>query len=182
MRQKSFPTVILLPFIILFFSFTGCSKEKPAQPILLLTSRNNFGSYTGEILKAEGFNEFITDSLGSKKISKSFLAQFDQIILTEQVNDSRMWKMFMRYVRRGGNLIAFQPGQARIRACLALKRYPEISADPILPLILRPPKENLSPAKEFRFMELRRDIFSKTERQLPGSAVNQIQNMNFQPL
>jgi hypothetical protein len=112
MRQKSFPTVILLPFIILFFSFTGCLKEKPALPILLLTSHNNFGSYTGEIMKAEGFNEFIADSLGRKKISKSFLAQFDQIIVTDQVNDSQMWKIFMRYVRRGGNLIAFQPGQA----------------------------------------------------------------------
>lgn len=112
MRQKSFPTIILLPCIILFFSFTGCLKEKPALPILLLTSQNNFGSFTGEILKAEGFNEFITDSLGSKKISKSFLAQFDKVILTEQVTDSQIWKMFMRYVREGGNLIAFQPGQA----------------------------------------------------------------------
>ncbi len=112
MRQKSFPAIILLPVIILFFSFTGCLKEKSAQPILILTNHNNFGSYTGEILKAEGFNEFITDSIGSKKISKSFLAQFDKVILTEPVTDLRIWNMFRRYVRKGGNLIAFQPGQA----------------------------------------------------------------------
>jgi hypothetical protein len=112
MRHKSFPSVIFLPFIILFFSFTRCLKEKPDLPILLLTSHDNFGSYTGEIMKAEGFNEFVADSLDSKKTSKSFLAQFDQIILTEQVIDSQIWRMFMRYVRRGGNLIAFQPDQA----------------------------------------------------------------------
>jgi len=102
MRQKAFPAIILLSVIILFFSFTGCLKEKPALPILLLTSHNNFGVYTGEILKAEGFNEFITDSHVNKKISKAFLAQFDKVILTEQVTDSRTWNMFRRYVMEGG--------------------------------------------------------------------------------
>ena len=112
MRQKFFPNIIFLSGIILFFSFEGCLKEKPALPILLLTSHNNFGGFTGEILKAEGFNEFFTDSLGSKEISKSFLDKFDQVILTGQVTDSRTWNIFRRYVREGGNLIAFQPGQA----------------------------------------------------------------------
>ncbi len=112
MRKTSFSALILLHFIILIFSFTGCLNEKSPLPILLLASQNNFGSYTGEIMKAEGFNEFIADSLGSNNISKSFLAQFDQIILTEQVNDSQLWKIFMRYVRRGGNLIALRPDKA----------------------------------------------------------------------
>jgi hypothetical protein len=103
--------LIILSGIILFITITDCSKERSVQPILILTSHNNFGVYTSEILKAEGFNEFITDSLGSKLISNSFLAQFDKVILTEQVTDSRTWNMFRRYVRGGGNLIAFQPGQ-----------------------------------------------------------------------
>jgi hypothetical protein len=103
--------LIIFSGIILFITITDCSKERSVQPILILTSYNNFGAYTGEILKAEGFNEFITDSLGSKLISNSFLAQFDKVILTEQVTDSRTWNMFRRYVRGGGNLIAFQPGQ-----------------------------------------------------------------------
>jgi hypothetical protein len=114
MRQKSFFKIFLLSGIILFLPFTGCLKEKPGPPILLLTSYNNFGSYTGEILKAEGFNEFITDSTGSKKISKSFLAQFDIVILAEQEVDSRLWNIFRKYVRGGGNLMAFQPGQAPV--------------------------------------------------------------------
>lgn len=80
--------------IILSFSVPGCLKEKSTQPILILANNNNFGTYAGEILKAEGFNEFITDSLGRKKISKPFLAQFDQIILAEQVTDSRTCNMF----------------------------------------------------------------------------------------
>ena len=111
MKQNTFLTIILLPGIVLFFAVKGCSNEKSVQPILILASHNNFGTYTGEILKAEGFNEFITDSLGSRKVSKTFLSQFDQIILTEQVNDEQTWNIFRRYVRKGGNLITFQPGQ-----------------------------------------------------------------------
>ena len=114
MRQKSAFKIFLLSGIILFFLLTGCLREKSQAPILLLTSHNNFGSYTGEILKAEGFNEFITDSPGSKRISKSFLAQFDIVILAEQVVDSRVWNIFRKYVRGGGNLMAFQPGQASV--------------------------------------------------------------------
>lgn len=114
MRQKSFFIIFLLSGIILFFPFTGCLNEKSGPPILLLTSHNNFGSYIGEILKAEGFNEFITDSTGSKKISKSYLAQFDIVILAEQVTYRQTWNLFRKYVRGGGNLIAFQPGQAPV--------------------------------------------------------------------
>jgi hypothetical protein len=110
--QKTFPAIILIPCIILLFSVTDCSKDKTGQPILLLAGSKDFGAYTGEILKAEGFNEFITDSTESKKISKSFLAQFDLIMLSEQADDQRLWNLLRQYVRRGGNLIAFQPGQA----------------------------------------------------------------------
>jgi hypothetical protein len=112
MMQKSFPAIILFSCIILLFSLTGCSKGKPGQPILLLAGSKGFGAYTGEILKAEGFNGFITDSTKSKKISKSFLAQFDLIILTEHSDDRQLWNLLRKYIRGGGNLIAFQPDQA----------------------------------------------------------------------
>lgn len=62
--QKAFPAIFLFPCIILLFSFTGCSKNETGQPILLLAGSKDFGAYTGEILKTEGFNEFITDSTG----------------------------------------------------------------------------------------------------------------------
>ena len=79
---------------------------------MLLAGSNDFGAYTGEILKAEGFNEFFTDSAESKKISRSFLAQFDLIILTEQTDDRQTWNLLRKYIRGGGNLIAIQPDQA----------------------------------------------------------------------
>jgi hypothetical protein len=112
MMQKSFPAIILFSCIILLLSLTGCPKEKPGQPILLLAGSKGFGAYTGEILKAEGFNEFITDSTKSKKISKSFLAQFDLIILTEHSDDRQLWNQLKKYIHGGGNLIAFLPDQA----------------------------------------------------------------------
>lgn len=79
---------------------------------MLLTGNKDFGAYTGEILKAEGFNEFITDSIESKKISGSFLAQFDLIILAEKTDDRQTSNMLRKYVRGGGNLIVFQPDKA----------------------------------------------------------------------
>ncbi len=112
MTQKAFFSILLLPCIILFFAVTGCSGERSVQSILILASHYNYGTFTGEILKAEGFNEFITDSVGSKKISNSFLAQFDLVILTEQLNDFQKCNMLRKYVRKGGNLITFQPGQS----------------------------------------------------------------------
>jgi len=109
--QKAFPAIFLFPCIFLLFSFTGCSKNETGQPILLLAGSNDFGAYTGEILKAEGLNEFFTDSINSKIISKSFLDQFDLIILAAQPGDRHTLHSLKQYVRRGGNLIAFQPGQ-----------------------------------------------------------------------
>jgi len=110
--QKAFSAaIILFPCIILLLSVTGCSKDKTGQPILLLAGSKNFGAYTGEILKTEGFNEFITDSTESKKISRSFLAQFDLVILAEQTDDPQTWNILKKYVRGGGNLIAFHPDQ-----------------------------------------------------------------------
>ena len=112
MMHKSFPDIILFSCIILLFSLTSCSKGKTAQPILLLAGSKGFGTYTGEILKAEGFNEFFTDSMKNIKISRSFLARFDLIILAEQTDDLQTWNLFRNYVRGGGNLITFLPGQA----------------------------------------------------------------------
>jgi len=110
--QKSFPLIILFYYIFLLFPATGCSEDKTGEPILLLTGNKDFGAYTGEILKAEGFNEFITDSIESKKISGSFLAQFDLIILAEKTDDRQTRNMLRKYVRGGGNLIVFQPDKA----------------------------------------------------------------------
>jgi uncharacterized protein (DUF952 family) len=68
----------------------GCSKDETGKPVLLLAGSKDFGAYTGEILKAEGFNEFVTCSTGSKKINRSFLAQFDLIILAGDTDDRQI--------------------------------------------------------------------------------------------
>ena len=69
----------------------------------------NFGSFTGEILKTEGFAEFKMDSITDPKVSLSYLQKFDLIILTENRLTAEQQRMFTRYVKEGGNLIAFKP-------------------------------------------------------------------------
>ena len=94
---------------ILFLAVMACSKHNPVPPILILTGHNGFGTYTGELLKAEGFNEFIIDSITSNKVTKSFLSEFDIVILPEQSIDASAKKLISNYVFDGGNLISFKP-------------------------------------------------------------------------
>jgi hypothetical protein len=99
----------MLSGIILLLVMIGCSQQASISPILILAAENDFGTYTGEILKAEGFNEFIIASLNSEKISNSFLSGFDFIILSEPLTDNSSLTKIRKYVKDGGNLIAFQP-------------------------------------------------------------------------
>ena len=68
-----------------------------------------FWTYTGEILKAEGFNEFIIDSLTDNKINPAYLNRFDIVILSETTVTKEQNTMLSDYVKNGGNLIAFRP-------------------------------------------------------------------------
>jgi hypothetical protein len=77
-----------------------------------LASSDNFGTYTAELLKTEGFNEFLLDSLNSEKVTSSYLRQFDLVILTKCQMKSTSIKMLKEYVNSGGNLIAFCPDTA----------------------------------------------------------------------
>jgi len=98
-------------FLILFSIFTGivaCSA-KSVSPILVLATTSNFGVYTGEILKTEGFNEFQMDSLSDAKVSLKFLKQFDVVILSETLVTPSQKEMITTYVKEGGNLISFRP-------------------------------------------------------------------------
>jgi hypothetical protein len=94
---------------ILFLSVMACSKHNPVPPILILTGHSGFGIYTGEILKAEGFNEFMIDSVTSNNVTKSFLSEFDIVILPDQTIDASAKKLISDYVNEGGDLIAFRP-------------------------------------------------------------------------
>ena len=100
---------ILISFVVSLFYFTGCSEYKTSLPILVLATEEGFGSYTGEILRTEGWNEFIMDSLNNELINSSYLNKFNIVILCETSLDNAEIKLISDYVRRGGNLIVFRP-------------------------------------------------------------------------
>src|ERR1700737_895255 len=88
--------------------FAGSIRAAPYSnyPILVLAADRNFGFFTGEILKTEGFNEFQIDSITDSKISLSYLKEFDIVILTENLLTVKQQEMIAGYVKQGGNLIA----------------------------------------------------------------------------
>jgi hypothetical protein len=77
-------------YLIILLCLTACSPESTVPPVLVLSSGNEFGSYTAEILKTEGFNEFMMDSISGNQITKSYLARFDLIILAEPEIEKRI--------------------------------------------------------------------------------------------
>jgi len=86
-----------------------CTQHPSTNPILILATNADFGTYIAEILKTEGFNSFLIESQHSKKLTASYLKKFDLIILTECSIATALTKTFERYVNEGGNLIAFRP-------------------------------------------------------------------------
>lgn len=86
-----------------------CLGKEPSSPILILADHSNFGTYTGEILKAEGFCEFKIESPGDANIDINHLNQFDLVILGETSLSEAQKEMFFQFVHRGGHLIAFRP-------------------------------------------------------------------------
>ena len=97
--------IILLPGLLWFLAVIGCSKQSFVAPLLVLAIDHEFGTYTAEILKAEGFNEFNADSLTDPKITLQYLNQFDLVILGETAVSKPEMDMFTDYVKSGGNLI-----------------------------------------------------------------------------
>ena len=78
------------------------------QPILVIVdSPNHFGAYTGEILKAEGFNAFQVEPLAEMSLPR--LNSFDIVILTETGLISDQADLLRAYVSGGGQLVAFRP-------------------------------------------------------------------------
>lgn len=100
---------MLLKSIMFLLAATACSKQNSNPPILILGTQNSFGLYTGEILKAEGFNEFNIDSLSSHTVDKSYLKQYDLIILAESKVSQAAKELLTEFMKKGGNLIAFRP-------------------------------------------------------------------------
>ena len=83
--------------------------DQPEAPILILGSAANYARYTGEILKAEGFNEHIIDSFSDPRVTRDYLLKFNVVILLAQDLTTKQSGMLSWYVREGGCLIAIQP-------------------------------------------------------------------------
>jgi hypothetical protein len=102
---------ILIAIFIQLSVISGCTGKTSYAPILLLATETEFGTYTAEILKTEGFNEFELDSLNSGNATPSYLAKFDLVILAESKISPGGINLIREYVKQGGNLIAFRPHQ-----------------------------------------------------------------------
>lgn len=100
---------ILLFAIVLVMHNISCTVNIPHSPILVLATDNKFGSFTCEMLKTEGFNEFEMDSIKDIKITLKYLKNFDVIILPQTSLTNSEKNILSNYVKDGGNLIAFKP-------------------------------------------------------------------------
>ena len=96
--------IIFQLFLVLIavINISSCSSENNSySPILILATNSNFGSYTPEILKAEGFNEFKLDSLTNPNVTLSFLKKFDIVLLSETSISKFHKEMLSDYVKAG---------------------------------------------------------------------------------
>jgi O-glycosyl hydrolase len=87
------------------------ATKSQQQPILLLSREGSFSAYTGEILKLEGFNEYDIKDADDETITSDYLNSFDVIILPHISINSTLASSLKKYVRAGGNLIAFRPAK-----------------------------------------------------------------------
>jgi len=84
------------------------TTEAASPPILVVTSRtNDYTLYTGQILRAEGFNEYT--SIDASLLSSSFLAPFDVVILGDTSLTAAQVTTLTNWVNGGGHLIALHP-------------------------------------------------------------------------
>ncbi len=84
------------------------AHENPHFPILLLTAEKGYDNYAGEILRAEGFNEFLTSTL-TARTTLDDLKSFNLVMLTEATLTKPQAKLLERFVNEGGSLLAFRP-------------------------------------------------------------------------
>jgi hypothetical protein len=108
-QNSLFRLLVFCTALILSFGALECTQKNSTVPILIIATPADFGTYTAEILKTEGFNEYRLDSLHGDGISLSNLKSYDLVILAESKIDRSSKQMLSRYVNKGGNLIAFRP-------------------------------------------------------------------------
>ena len=107
--RKKGTTIATVAVALIIGTSSIYAVDLARAPILVLETPAEFGAYTGEILRAEGFNEFQVESPSASDLTVSYLNQFDVVILTETKLSSAQTNLFSSYVHGGGNLIAFRP-------------------------------------------------------------------------
>jgi len=109
------------------------SDQGPGGPVLLIKNSSSttaqFASYTAEILRAEGFNEFATTELSA--VTRSTLDQYDTVILGSTPLTAAQVSTFSDWVTAGGNLITFKPDKqlAPLLGLTAVTTAPTTLAD-----------------------------------------------------
>jgi hypothetical protein len=103
--------MVLAAFLLSVSLLPVGQASSGSAPILLVTngsySGDPFGSYLGEILRAEGLNEFDTADLSV--VTGSQLAQYPVVVLAETPLSSAQASLFSAYVSNGGGLVAMRP-------------------------------------------------------------------------
>jgi Domain of unknown function (DUF4082)/Bacterial Ig-like domain/Bacterial Ig domain/Abnormal spindle-like microcephaly-assoc'd, ASPM-SPD-2-Hydin len=91
------------------FATSGVPNNSgPGGPILVISSATNpFSTYYGEILSAEGMNEYLISDIST--VTATTLANYDVVILGDMALTSAQASMLSTWVNGGGQLIAMHP-------------------------------------------------------------------------
>ena len=113
-----------------FTTATPPSNDGPGGPILVISSTSNpFTRYYGEILRAEGMNEFLVQDISG--VTASTLAAYDVVILGDISLTSAQVSMLTNWVNGGGRLIAMHPDK-QLAGLLGLSPTSGTAADAYL--------------------------------------------------
>ncbi|HET7486305.1 MAG TPA: DUF4082 domain-containing protein [Acidimicrobiales bacterium] len=95
----------------LSWSFTTGAAPKPDGPggpvLVISNAANPFSRYNGDILRAEGLNEYLVADIGT--VTASMLAGYDAVVLGEGALSAAQVTMLTDWVNAGGNLVAMRP-------------------------------------------------------------------------
>ena len=115
------------------WSFTSAPpppNSGPGGPILVISSaRNPFSRYIGEILLAEGLNEFTVQDIST--VTADTLSNYDIAILGDFQLTSNQAAFLTSWVNSGGNLIAMRPDK-QLAGLLGLTSTPGTLANAYL--------------------------------------------------
>jgi hypothetical protein len=82
--------------------------DGPGGPILVISKTGNpFTRYLGEILLAEGLNQYAVEEIGT--VTPTLLAGYDVAVLGDMTLTTTQVTMLTDWVNAGGNLIAMRP-------------------------------------------------------------------------